>query len=392
MELSRAGEQHIAVFGESGSGKTVMLSSFYGATQESQYLQKSLFHVVPDDIGQGNRLHKNYLGMKNSARPPETTRFAATSYSFKIKLKDGADAKRKQKKASPIDALRLVWHDYPGEWFEEDVKGSEEAQRKVDTFRSLLGSDVALLLVDGQQLLDNSGEEEKYLKSLLTNFRNGLLSLKDDLLEDGKPLVVFPRIWVMALSKSDLLPNLDVFKFRDLLIEKACDDIDELRKVLAGLVEDNDALSVGEDFVLFSSAKFEANKIEVTKRVGLQLILPLAAMLPIERYARWAQAKQIRGKVIENLLVGTEALAAVLIESEGNLPGPLGLLLNRFDPNQVKDAAKLASDAANLAGDKLREINSEARAKQDNLKATLSGFRMDLETGEEEQILLRSRR
>ena len=391
MELSRAREQHIAVFGESGSGKTVMLSSFYGATQESQYLQKSLFHVVPDDIGQGNRLHKNYLGMKNSAEPPETTRFAATSYSFKIKLKDGADAKRKQKKSSPLDALRLVWHDYPGEWFEEDVEGSE-AQRKVDTFRSLLGSDVALLLVDGQQLLDNSGEEEKYLRSLLTNFRNGLLSLKDDLLEDGKPLAVFPRIWVMALSKSDLLPNLDVFKFRDLLIEKACDDMDELRKVLAGLVQDNDALSVGEDFVLFSSAKFEADRIEVTKRVGLELILPLAAMLPIERYAQWAQAKRIRGKVIENLLVGTEAFAAVLIDSEGSLPGPLGQLLNRFDPKQVKDAAQLASDAAKLAGEKLREINSEARAKQDNLKATLSGFRLDLETGEEEQILLRSRR
>lgn len=390
MELSRAAEQHIAVFGESGSGKTVMISSFYGATQESQYLQKSLFHVVPDNIGQGNRLHKNYLGMKNSAQPPEATRFAATSYSFKIKLKDGAAAK--QKKVNPIETLRLVWHDYPGEWFEEEANGSEETQRKVDTFRSLLGSDVALLLVDGQQLLDNSGEEEKYLKSLLTNFRNGLLSLKDDLLEDGKPLVVFPRIWIMALSKSDLLPHLDVFQFRDLLIEKACDDIDELRKVLAGLVEDNDALSVGEDFVLFSSAKFDAEKIEVTKRVGLELILPLAAMLPIERYARWAEEKHIRGKVVENLLVGTEALAAVLIESEGNLPGPLGNFLSRFDPNQVKDAARVASDVAKLAGDKLREINSEARAKQDNLKATLSGFRMDLETGEQEQILLRSRR
>lgn len=390
MESSRAAEQHIAVFGESGSGKTVMISSFYGATQESQYLQKSLFHVVPDNIGQGNRLHKNYLGMKNSAQPPEATRFAATSYSFKIKLKDGADAK--QKKVNPIETLRLVWHDYPGEWFEEEVNGPEETQRKVDTFRSLLGSDVALLLVDGQQLLDNSGEEEKYLKSLLTNFRNGLLSLKDDLLEDGKPLVVFPRIWIMALSKSDLLPHLDVFQFRDLLIEKACDDIDELRKVLAGLVEDNDALSVGEDFVLFSSAKFDTEKIEVTKRVGLELILPLAAMLPMERYARWAEEKQIHGKVVENLLVGTEALAAVLIESEGNLPGPFGHLLSRFDPNQVKDAARLASDVAKLAGEKLREINSQARAKQDNLKATLSGFRMDLESGEQEQILLRSRR
>lgn len=189
MQLSRAlrqrapVKQQIAVFGESGSGKTVMLSSFYGATQEPQYLRKSLFSVSADDIGKGARLHKNYLGMRDSARRPEANRFSATSYSFSVRLNEfsdrlneGSDAKAM--KARPFDALRLVWHDYPGEWFEQDVSGPEEAQRRVDTFRSLLGSDVALLLVDGQRLLDNSGEEERYLKSLLTDFRNGLLSLK----------------------------------------------------------------------------------------------------------------------------------------------------------------------------------------------------------------------
>ncbi len=212
MQISRALEQHIAVFGESGSGKTVMLSSFYGATQEPQYLQNSLFHVLADDLGQGARLHRNYLGMRDSARLPLPTRFSATSYSFSVKLKEEADSKSTRTK--PFEALRLVWHDYPGEWFEEAVSGPEEAQRRVDAFRSLLGSDVALLMVDGQRLLDNAGAEELYLKSLLANFRNGLLSLKEDLLEDGKPLVEFPRIWIIALSKSDLLPGLNVFQFR----------------------------------------------------------------------------------------------------------------------------------------------------------------------------------
>ncbi len=74
------------------------------------------------------------------------------------------------------------WHDYPGEWFEQDVSGPEEARRRVDAFEALLGSDVALLLVDGQRLVENSGREQGYLKSLLSNFRNGLLSLKGDLL------------------------------------------------------------------------------------------------------------------------------------------------------------------------------------------------------------------
>ncbi len=66
-------EQHIAVFGESGSG-TTMVSSFYGATQEPQFLKSSLFDVTADDTGQGHRLHANYLGMKDSGRRPETTR------------------------------------------------------------------------------------------------------------------------------------------------------------------------------------------------------------------------------------------------------------------------------------------------------------------------------
>ncbi|MET0494357.1 MAG: hypothetical protein ABW000_14615 [Actinoplanes sp.] len=384
MQLSKALEQHVAVFGESGSGKTVLLSSFYGATQEPQYLKKSLFHVVADDIGQGARLHRNFLGMRNRAQLPATTHFAATSYSFSVKLRDDSDAA--SMKARPFDAMRLIWHDYPGEWFEQGVSGLEETQRRIDTFKSLLSSDVALLLVDGQRLLDNVGEEERYLKSLLTNLRNSLLLLKDDLLEDGKPLLEFPRIWVMSLSKADLLPDMDVFKFRDLLIEKACDEMDELRKVLASLVEASDVLSVGEDFVLLSSAKFEAGRIEVTERVGLELVLPLAAMLPFERHVRWSQVRQMPGKVVENLLAGAGSLAIGLIGRKGSsLPGPFGRLMNLVGPDLVSEAVK-------VAGDKLREMNSEALAKHDYLTATLTGFRMDLDTGEEKQILLRSQR
>ena len=62
-------EQHIAVFGESGSGKTVLVSSFYGATQEPEFWNSSLFNVTADDTGQGHQLHANYLGMKDSRRP-----------------------------------------------------------------------------------------------------------------------------------------------------------------------------------------------------------------------------------------------------------------------------------------------------------------------------------
>lgn len=379
MRLNRVLEQHLAVFGESGSGKTVLVSSFYGATQEPQFLKSSLFDVTADDAGQGHRLHGNYLGMKNLGRRPETTRFSSTPYPFSVKLRDKS---AKAHSSKPFDALRLVWHDYPGQWFEQDVTG-EEAERRVATFKSLLGSDVALLLVDGQRLLDHAGEEERYLKSLLVSFKTGLLRLEDQILEDGKPLVKFPRIWILALSKADLLPELDVFGFRDLVIQKASDDLGELRKVLQGLVDSPDALAVGEDFVRLSSAKFEPNRIEVTERIGLDLVLPLAAMLPFERHIKWAEQKQIPMKVLEELLDGLGPLAAALT-GKTKFAGPKDWAVALVRKRALNAAMRAA---LKLGAEQLRKMYSEALANKDYMTAVLTRFRLDLEEAEELSLI-----
>ena len=51
------------MFGESGSGKTVLLSSFYGAAQDAAGREDSgttqLYDLVADDTTQGDRLLKN---------------------------------------------------------------------------------------------------------------------------------------------------------------------------------------------------------------------------------------------------------------------------------------------------------------------------------------------
>lgn len=273
---------------------------------------------------------------------------------------------------------------YPGEWFEQDVTSSEKAQRRIDTFRYLLGSDVAVLLVDGQRLLDNAGEEERYLRALFGSFRTGLLRLKDDLLVDGKPLVRFPRIWILALSKADLLPHLDSFKFRDLIVDKAFEDLDQLREVLKGFIEAPDAFAIGEDFLMLSSAKFETNKIQVTKRIGIDLILPVAAMLPLERHTQWAKEKRAGSKVLEDLLGDADALAKVLIRKskDGN---PKDILLGIF-------ARDVLGPAAEMAGELLRKRNEDALARRDYMAAVLLSFRMDLEDGESKGFLLKSRR
>lgn len=386
MAAIRVREQHIALFGGSGSGKTVLVSSFYGAAQEQTFFKESLFNVIADDTGQGNRLRQNYLGMKNAATVPGPTRFAATPYSFKIKPKDHGDAKAA--KARPFDALRLVWHDYPGEWFEEEPSSEGEAKRRLDTFRSLLRSDVALVLVDGQKLLDYAGEEEKYLKSLFWGLRDGILRLKDELLDEGEPLAEFPRIWIVAMSKADLHPGLDVHGFHDLVVEKAAGDVASLHDVLKDLVRIPDALSVGEDFLLLSSAKFEPGKIEVAKRVGLDLLLPVACLLPLERLILWAERLDIPRRWLDRLVDNADAFAEVLLGSKWfrefvrGFP-KIGPILDKFVIPALPVVIKLSKS-------KIQEINTDARENKDYLTAMLTKFHRDLDQGVEDGLLVKS--
>ena len=381
MELNKvAREQQIAVFGGSGSGKTVLLSSFYGTSQEPRFISKSLFNVVADDSAQGLRLHQNYLGMKRAGAVPPANRFKGESYSFSIKRKKSGASKAK--KAGVAEDLRLIWHDYPGEWFEQEPSGDTEAQRRVETFKSLLGSDVALVLVDGQQLIENDGHEERYLKSLFSNLRNGLIKLRDDVVGDKGQLVTFPRIWVVALSKADLLPGMTVTDFRDLVIEKGGEDLVELGKTISEFAEAPEAMSIGEDFVVLSSAAFDAGSIDVEKRVGVDLILPLAAMLPFSRHIRWA-ARFAKGSKVAERLTHVAAPLAVTFLGKITLPGPLGLL------QRVAGASAL-DKLADMSQGKVRSMHEQAKSRHDFLTALLSGFQLDLDAAEDKGVLSRS--
>lgn len=380
----RVREQSIAVFGGSGSGKTVLVSSFFGATQEPAFDKDSLFDLIADDTSQGNHLRQNYLGMKKSALAPEPTRFAATSYTFNVKLKAGDDARAA--KGRQFDELRLVWHDYPGEWFDEEPSSLSEAARRLEAFRNLLRSDVAVILVDGQKLLDYAGEEEKYLKSMLWNLRDGIRRLKGRLLDGGEPLVEFPRIWILALSKADLHPDLDARGFQDLVVEKAAGDISSLHAELKTMVKLPEALSLGEDFMLLSSAKFEPGRIEVSERKGVDLLLPVACILPLERLVQWAGRFEIPRKLLDKLVDNADVIGRVLVGAGlwiRRIPvvGPFLALALPFIAEGIKDGAPA-----------VKERNRQARLSHDYLTAVLTQFKMDLDQGVKDGLLVKSRK
>ena len=380
-------EQNLAVFGESGSGKTVLLSSFYGASQEPSFLAESLYKVLADDTGQGTRLRQNYLRMRSQAEAPETNRFTATPYSFTLKLKDPGDGKAA--KARAFNALRLVWHDYPGQWFTEEPSGAEEAARRVQTFTKLMKSDVALVLVDGQKLLDYAGQEEKYLKSLLWGLRDGLEKPKDDILTDGEPLTEFPRIWILALSKADLHPGLNAEGFQDLIVEKAAGDVSALHDTLKAFVQVPGALSLGEDFMLLSSARFEPGKIEVTERVGLDLILPVA-MFPFERLAQWAGKFDIPLKVLDGLVDHADALAALLTGPGAAVVRKFLTKIPKVGPVLAPIAVPALAEAVKLSKSKLEAVHARALADRDFLTAVVTQFRLDLDHGVEDHLFVKS--
>lgn len=385
-------EQHIAVFGGSGSGKTVLLSSFFGSMRQSVQAGARRFSLVADSPAQGTELLQRYYAMKEDGTLPGPNRYRADTYQFSLNLKAPADGAPPKK--SPFQAVRLVWHDYPGEWFEQDVSGATEAQRRVDLFRSLLVSDVALLLVDGQQLLNHAGEEERYLGTLFGSLTNTLLALKDDLLQDEKQLIQFPRIWVLGLSKADLLPEMTATRLSEIVTKTAGHHLNDLREAIQSIVAGDEALSVGEDFLLLSSAKFSPEKIDVSERVGVDLILPLAAILPFERHLRWVKKAELPAKVARELLSSSVDVLEVLGLASGflkkvKLPGPLGIAAKGLAAVLGTSAVGHVADAAE---GHLEKVHAAAVSKKDDLAAILTQFRIDLERAEREGVLMRSQR
>lgn len=383
--------QHIAVFGESGSGKTVLISSFFGATREQSSDEESLYDLVAEDSGQSKLLLQNYYGMKNSSTAPRTNRRKGIQYGFALKVKPSATEGTTQ--SSPTHTVRVTWHDYPGDWFESSASGPEDTRRRVETFRNLLESDVALLLVDAQKLKDHSGEEERYLKSLFANVNNTLLALRSDLLDGKDKLVTFPRIWMLALSKADLMPSMSARDFEALVLEKAADDLITLRSTLASMVEGEPALDVGEDFILLSSAKFEPGVIDVSRRVGLDLVLPVATVLPLERHARWTEKAMLPAKVAEHLANNIAVYSPVLtvIASLINkipLPGPFGVaksMLTKLVPPATVPVLVTA------VGQQLETIHQKALEKKQVMAAIVTGFKISLEDAEKAGTLVRSK-
>ena len=338
-------EQHVAIFGESGSGKTTLLSVFYGSQQAAKFTKLHGYSLRADDTTQGTGMLQAYHRIAEDKLPP-ATKYQHVPFVFNVRA-DG----------STVDAGRLVWHDYPGEWWTE-TKAGDEADRKNNAFRELLGSDLAILLVDGVKYRDQG---KSYLTYLLKSFRDEIERLRSKYLEAHLPLTSFPRVWLIALSKADALPGKTVEWFRDEVIKNANDEVNALRDTLKSLVARPDCLALGEDFLLLSSAQFDdtASKVvDASKRLGVDVISPLTVTSPLLWARRWSQLEKHGEQVT---LIALEGLRGVTTAWMRWIP-----FLGRF--------FDLLDQSAKQGLDSLKKAQESAVAKGENIDAVLAAF------------------
>lgn len=146
--------------------------------------------------------------------------------------------------------------------------------------------------------------------------------------------------------------------------------------------------------MLLSSAKFELSsasaepvEIDVTKRVGLNLILPVASLLPLERRVQWNERMDIPLKVLDTLADGAELLAAALTGGKFAAVEKLVAKVSKLGPIASKAAVPALVAAVQMAGSQLKEMNRQAREQGDYLRATLTQFKLDLDRGIADRVI-----
>ncbi|WP_167143978.1 hypothetical protein [Canibacter zhoujuaniae] len=396
-------EQHIAVFGTARSGKTTLLSAFYGITQEAGYLRDKPYTVVPSNHGEAAELKRNYTKVRDSGAFPEVTdRLGAHEHRFSVFLRNdittGLFGRTREitptKNSKPFAAMQLVWHDYPGEWLEELPTDEAERAKRISTLKTMLTAQVALLLIDGQKLADHTGNEGSYLREALSTYNRALVDARDDILENGKQLLKFPRIWVIGLSKADLLPDVTAAQLRKLILRHASDEIAALHETIKTYAKVDKALSVGEDYLLLSTHPDTLQQITTDSHKGrgrsnlpngLEILLPLAAVLPFERHMKWAKRLALPAPLTSMLVQGASFAALALFSGKIKvLPAPLRWAFSLLGSAGVERGIR-------YAGDRLKETTEGSKQRSKVLELALDNFQREIEKAEANGVLLHSK-
>lgn len=259
---------HIAVFGDTGSGKTILLSTFYAHQNDNIFEENNHYKLLATDQAQDHKLIHNYYGLEKEHKLPEQTNKNYEEFKFQVNVK-GINK----------TGAKITWYDYPGEWWRNNPSTNEEIKRRKELFQKLVNCDVALLLVDGYELKE-SQNKSACISALFRQFTNEIQ--RQFLMSETENNIKIPKTWIICLTKSDLLDNYTCNDFKKDV--HGCAATEYLRQKLQEISSDKDEISLGDYFLKLSAAKIDIDGLveSVGNPIGIDLIAPIAIKIPLE--------------------------------------------------------------------------------------------------------------
>lgn len=342
-------EIRLALFGPSASGKTTFLASYFGNQQRNSFEEARGYRLEATDTSDGNQLLSRYYRMEAGQFPVGTEQFF--EYRFGLKVL-----------SLPQPALHVVWYDYPGGWWERTPGDASERAARADALGKLLTSHVGVLLVDG---MNYAAFGVPYVRQLLDQFRNEARRIYDDCAAGGAPLEVFPKQWIIAISKADVLPNGTTAEqiAKDIVIGAA----DQLRGV-AKAVKSN---SFGAQYLLLSSVRGDGSQVvDAHEFRGLQLLAPVALLSVLAALAENAGKGSMFG-ALRGLVERLSALVDLLDKLDDFLPPKYQMLTRILEALDLKDGLDQGADY-------FRRKQAAAAKRGNALNAAAAALRAEL--------------
>ncbi|WP_437682115.1 hypothetical protein [Sorangium sp. So ce131] len=364
---------HVALFGASGAGKTVLLAAFYRAQTQPSFQDEYAYKIQAVNKAQGNQLLGRFYRLEEGKFPEGSTRF--DEYVFDFFPRD-----------LPEPAVRIHWYDYPGRWWEDEPADAEERELMREGLLKLGLSQVGILIADGAKYQD---EGAGYIRWLFEHFADECERLGRTSAAAGVE-VSFPREWILALSKADLFPP--EYRAEDFAREVCRDADDQLAKLCAVLRAEQ---AFGHRFMLLSSVAAprdrrdagevgeprdadearegaetgepRAPRIDPKASIGVRTLAPAILVSTVEGAVREAQAARRDKSARETLLEGLRGLVQFVDSIDDFLPKKYQIVSKILRYISLKDLVSTRLD-------RLKRAREDAIRKGDTFKAVLTAM------------------
>ena len=305
--MNKTGEMRIALFGQSTSGKTTLLASYFGNQQRDDFKKKYGYSLAVEDVSMRNKLLSRYYQMEGDNRGKDGGKFPLGTKSFERHDFNFMLHELRE------PGLKIVWYDYPGGWWENTPENLEEERCRRKAFGNLLQSHVGILLVDGVQYNDKGIE---YVKLLLNQFSSEIEGIKNFLGNEGNSIKedTFPKQWIIAISKADVLPKgMTAEDISKKFVSHAADQLNGLREAV-------NSEDFGSQYMLISSASCEGRKvINVHQYIGFQLIAPVVLLSVLAELAKKTSRGRVSG-TFKGIFEGLKGLVGFIDKIDDFLP------------------------------------------------------------------------